>query len=188
MADCCAAGSSGRRRGKAIFGRGESGFGMRTTFVALSLLILLALNAKVRADDPPESGRPPAANAVEPPFDYVWGHAYHVLPGTHNSESGYFPLCEGLDEKIYVGTAKYGENSYLVEFAPKTGKQRIVIDTNKVCGLNPKSYNEAQSKIPTPQFRRSLGKNLCGQHGISKEGRPNHVSWWICDDVRSRYG
>ena len=81
------------------------------------------------------------------PFPYVWAKATHILPETHNNESGYFSLCEGLDGKIYVGTAKYGVNSYLVEFDPKTEKQRIVIDTNEVCGLNPKSYNEAQSKI-----------------------------------------
>ena len=67
--------------------------------------------------------------AVEPakPPTYVQATAYHVLPGTHNNESGYFSLCEGLDGTIYIGTAKYGENSYLVEFDPRTLKQRIVM-------------------------------------------------------------
>ena len=51
----------------------------------------------------------------KPPFPYVEATAYHVLPGTHNMESGYFSLCEGRDGRVYVGTAKYGENAYLVE-------------------------------------------------------------------------
>ena len=67
--------------------------------------ILLLLASVTFAEAPPKA-----------PFPYVWGTAYHVLPGTHNNESGYFSLCEGLDGRIYVGTAKYGVNSYLVEF------------------------------------------------------------------------
>ena len=145
---------------------------MRTTVVIPSLLILLTFGARVRADEPTERGRPPAANAVEPPFEYVWGHAYHVLPGTHNSASGYFSLCEGLDGKIYIGTTKNGENSYLVEFDPKTEKQRIVIDTNKVCGLNPKSYNEAQSKIHTRNFVGRSGKIYVGSMESPKKDDP----------------
>ena len=69
------------------------------------------------------------------PFEYVWGTAHHVLPETHSDESGYFSLCEGNDGRIYVGTAKYGENAYLVEFDSVTGKQRIVVDAHKVCEL-----------------------------------------------------
>jgi hypothetical protein len=45
------------------------------------------------------------------PFKHVWGHAYHVLADTHNKESGYSSLCEGLNGNIYVGTTKYGKNS-----------------------------------------------------------------------------
>src|SRR5438874_12664019 len=85
-----------------------------------------------------------------PPFRYVYGTAYHILPETHTDESGYFSLCEGHNGKVYVGTAKYGYNAYLVEFDPKTGKQRIVIDTNKVCGLDVKGPTyAAQAKIHT---------------------------------------
>ena len=74
------------------------------------------------------------------PFAYVQGTAYHLLPETHSEESGYFSLCEGKDGRIYVGTAKYGENAYLVEFDPVTGKQRIVVDAHKLCGLTAKGY------------------------------------------------
>jgi hypothetical protein len=102
-----------------------------------------------------------------PPFRYVWATAYHVLPETHTDESGYFSLCEGKNGKMYVGTAKYGFNAYLVEFDPKTEKQRIVIDVNKVCGLTVKGPTyAAQSKIHT--------RNFVGPSGIiyvgSKQG------------------
>src|SRR5947209_103989 len=46
---------------------------------------------------------------------YVMAKAYHVLPETTSEESGYFSLCEGLDGNMYVGTAKYNQDAYLVE-------------------------------------------------------------------------
>ena len=135
---------------------------MRTTIAVFSLFIVSTLSEERCADRPPENGKAPAGDEAESPLEYVFGHAYHVLSGTHNNESGYFSLCEGIDGKTYVGTAKYGVNSYLVEFDPKTEKQRIVIDSNKVCGLNPKSYNEAQSKIHTRNFVGPSGKIYVG--------------------------
>jgi len=101
------------------------------------------------------------------PFSYVWGKAYHILPETHNNESGYFSLCEGLDGSIYVGTAKYGVNSYLVEFDPGTETQKIVIDTHKVCGLTDTGY-AAQAKIHTRNFVGDSGKIYVG----SMQGYP----------------
>src|SRR5213593_2302948 len=89
-----------------------------------------------------------AGETGQPPFAYVWGKAYHILPETTSEESGYFSLCEGLNRKIYVGTAKYNVNAFLVEFDPKTSKQRVVLDTHKVCGLKDTGY-AAQSKIHT---------------------------------------
>ncbi len=99
------------------------------------------------------------------PFEYAWGEAHHVLPETHSDESGYFSLCEGLDGRIYVGTAKYGENAYLVEFEPRTGRQRVVLDTNAVCGLSAKGY-AAQAKLHTRNFVAPSGKIYVG----SKQG------------------
>lgn len=96
---------------------------------------------------------------------YVYAKAYHVLPGTHNNESGYFSLCEGLDGKIYIGTAKYNENSYLVEFDPYTENQKIVIDTHKVCGISATGY-AAQAKIHTRNFVAPGGRIYVG----SKQG------------------
>jgi uncharacterized phosphosugar-binding protein len=106
-----------------------------------------------------------AAAAPPAPFPYVWGTAYHVLPGTHTDESGYFSLCEGLDGKVYIGTAAYGKNAYLVEFDPVSEQQRIVVDTHQVCGLSATGY-AAQAKIHT--------RNFVGPSGIiyvgSKQG------------------
>jgi hypothetical protein len=108
-----------------------------------------------------------AGAPAKPPFPYVWGKAYHVLPETHNNESGYFSLGEGKDGKVYVGTAKYGVNSYLVEFDPKTEKQRVVLDTHKTCGVTASGF-AAQAKIHTPNFVGPSGTVYLG----SKQGYP----------------
>lgn len=111
----------------------------------------------------------PAAGAEQPkaPFPYVWGKAYHILPRTHNNESGYFSLSQSLDGRIHVGTAKYNENAYLVEFDPRTERQRIVVDVNKVCGVNATGY-AAQAKIHTRNFVAPSGRIYVG----SKQGYP----------------
>ncbi len=120
-----------------------------TLFVSLALLASIAF-AEPAATQPPQ-----------PPFPYVWGKAFHVLPETHNQESGYFSLCEGLDGRIYVGTTRYFENSYLVEFDPATEQQRVVIDTNAVCGVNGTNY-ASQAKIHTRNFVAPSGVLWCG--------------------------
>jgi hypothetical protein len=101
------------------------------------------------------------------PFPYVWATAYHILPETHNNESDYFSLVEGADGKIYVGTAKYFENAYLVEFDPKAERQWIVIDTNAVTGARGRGY-AAQAKIHTKNFVGPSGTVYVG----SKQGYP----------------
>jgi hypothetical protein len=102
-----------------------------------------------------------AAQAEEPPFPYVSAKAFHIPPETTTEESGYFSLCEGLNGKIYVGTAAYGRNSYLVEFDPATEKMRVVLDTHKLVGLplTPTGY-AAQSKLHTAKLRRPFRKDL----------------------------
>jgi len=113
------------------------------------------------------------------PFPYVWATAYHVLPGTHTDESGYFSLCEGHNGKIYVGTAAYGFNAYLVEFDPKTGKQRIVIDVNKVCGLTtPASPTyAAQAKLHTRNFVGPSGKIYVGSKQGYRRGKDDTADY-----------
>ena len=123
-------------------------------YLVVFALVLGVFTAALRAS---------AAEATNTaPFKYVWGQAYHVLAETHNRESGYFSLCEGLNGKMYIGTAKYGVNSYVVEFDPTTEKQRIVIDTHSLCGLGVTSRNEAQSKVHTRNFVGPSGKIYVG--------------------------
>ncbi len=104
----------------------------------------------------------------KPPFRYVWGTAYHILPQTHTEESGYFSLCEGHNGKIYVGTAAYGFNAYLVEFDPASGRQRIAVDVNRTCGLPTPSRPTyaAQAKVHTRNYVAPSGKIYIG----SKQG------------------
>jgi hypothetical protein len=129
----------------------------------IPLVLALSINAQ-----------PPKA-----PFHYVWATAYHVLPGTHTDESGYFSLCEGHNGKIYVGTAAYGFNAYLVEFDPKTGKQRIVVDVNKVCGLKTpeKPTYAAQSKIHTRNFVAPSGKIYVGSKQGYRRGKDDTADY-----------
>ena len=65
--------------------------------VVLSALLLLA-TVSAEADDAA------APKATRLPYPYVRGKAYYVLPETHNNQSGYFSLCEGLDGLVYVGS------------------------------------------------------------------------------------
>ena len=102
------------------------------------------------------------------PFPYVWAKAHPICSYTTSDESGYFSLCEGRNGKIYIGTAQYNYNSYLVEFDPRTEQQRIVIDTRKLCGLTESGY-AAQAKIHTRNFVGPSGKIYVG----SKQGYRN---------------
>jgi hypothetical protein len=108
-------------------------------------------------------------NAAEAP-PYVPATAFHILPEATSEESGYFSLSESLDGAIHVGCAKYGANSFLVEFDPKTSRQRIALDTNRTCGLSTTGY-AAQSKIHTRNFVAPSGKVYVGsKQGYRKEG------------------
>lgn len=123
--------------------------------VFVGLLPALAL----AADAPPKLDKPP--------FPYVWAKAYHIPKETTTDESGYFSLCEGLDKRMYVGTAAYGRNAYLVEFDPKSEQMRVVVDVHKTLGLplTPTGY-AAQAKIHTRNFVGPTGTIYVG----SKQG------------------
>ncbi len=114
-------------------------------------------------------GAPPAKPVKPVDLNYLWAKAYHIPPETTSEESGYFSLCEGKNGKIYVGTAAYGRNAYLVEFDPKTETMRVVLDAHKLVGLplTPTGY-AAQSQIHT--------RNYVGPSGIiyvgTKQGYP----------------
>lgn len=133
---------------------------MRRLTCAISLVSLFASPQMTQASDE----KPATA-----PFPYVQAKAFHIPPETTTEESGYFSLCEGRNGKIYVGTAAYGRNSYLVEFDPATEKMRIVLDTHKLVGLPPQSTGyAAQSKLHTRNYVGPSGKIYVG----SKQGYP----------------
>ncbi len=112
-------------------------------------------------------GQTPSDAAAKPPFPYVQAKAYYLPPETNTEESGYFSLCEGLNGKIYVGTAAYGRNAYLVEFDPVTEKMRVVLDVHKLAGLPLTATGyAAQSKLHTRNFVGPSGKIYVG----SKQG------------------
>ncbi len=106
-----------------------------------------------------------AQQGAKTPFPYVQAKAFHIPPETTTEESGYFSLCEGRNAKIYIGTAAYGRNSYLVEFDPATEKMRIVLDTHKLVGQKTTGY-AAQAKLHTRNFVGPSGKIYVG----SKQG------------------
>ena len=78
-------------------------------------------------------------------------------PGRTPTSPATSRCARGTNGKIYVGTAAYGFNAYLVEFDPKTGKQRIVLDVNKV--VRPDHADEADlrgaGEDPHAQLRRA---------------------------------
>ena len=102
------------------------------------------------------------------PFSYVQAKAFHIPPETNTEESGYFSLCEGRNGKIYIGTAAYGRNAYLVEFDPATEKMRTVLDVHKLVGQKTTGY-AAQAKLHTRNFVGPSGKIYVG----SKQGYPS---------------
>jgi hypothetical protein len=113
---------------------------------------------------------PEAGGADRAPFPYVPAEAIHILPETTSEESGYFSLCEGHNRRLYVGTAKYNENAFLVEFDPATRRQRVVLDTNRVCGLTARGY-AAQAKIHTRNFVGPSGRIYLGsKQGYRRDG------------------
>src|SRR5947208_82101 len=116
--------------------------------------------------------QPLAAAPARPaaPFPYVGAKAFHIPPETTTEESGYFSLCEGHNGKIYVGTAAYGRNSYLVEFDPATERMRVVLDTHRLVGQTTTGY-AAQAKLHTRNFVGPSGKIYVG----SKQGYPSQA-------------
>src|SRR5438045_3859730 len=133
---------------------------MNKLLLTIRLAVAAAASSLVVAEAQGAVSKPPVA-----PFRYVQATAYHIPPETNTEESGYFSLCEGRNGKIYVGTAAYGRNSYLVEFDPATEKMRTVLDTHKLVGQKTTGY-AAQAKLHTRNFVGPSGKIYVG----SKQG------------------
>jgi sugar lactone lactonase YvrE len=100
-------------------------------------------------------------------LNWLQATAYAIPKETTNQGSGYFSIVPGLDGKLYIGTAKYGVGSFLVEFDPKTSEMKVVVDTHKEIGTTATRF-AAQSKIHTRNNVGASGKIYFG----TKQGYP----------------
>ncbi|MBY0525869.1 MAG: SMP-30/gluconolactonase/LRE family protein [Gemmataceae bacterium] len=101
------------------------------------------------------------------PAPWLLGKATKLPSELTNQESGYFAIVEGLNGKLYIGSAKYGVNGYLIEFDPKDGSSKMVVDVMKAIGSDAKGF-AAQAKIHTRNNVGPSGKIYFG----SKQGYP----------------
>src|SRR5262245_27569157 len=107
------------------------------------------------------------ADPTGPARPWLLAQAYKIPSEYTNLESGYFSIIEGHNGRVYVGTAKYGVNSYLLEFDPKSGAFKMVLDVHKTIGSNAKGF-AAQAKLHTRNNVGTSGKIYVG----SKQGYP----------------
>src|SRR5882757_4811902 len=87
-----------------------------------------------------------AAQAPDQPWLYAKARALPKI--LTNQGSGYFSIVEGKNGCLYIGTAKYGENAYLVEYDPVTQQMRTAVDCMREIGSTATGF-AAQSKIHT---------------------------------------
>lgn len=104
--------------------------------------------------------------------DWLWTNAYALPKHTTNEGSGYFSIVEGHNGRIYVGSAKYGENAYLVEFDPQTEAMKVVLDAHKEIGTDATGF-AAQAKFHTRNNVGKSGRIYVGtKQGYPKRGEP----------------
>ncbi len=103
-----------------------------------------------------------------PRAPWLLGKAVHIPSIYTNQESAYFSIIEGHDGKVYVGTAKYGENCYLVELNPVDGVIRMVADIHRVLMQMVRGF-AAQAKIHT---RNNVGPRTGKIYFGTKQGYP----------------
>jgi len=106
------------------------------------------------------------AQSVDAPA-WIKATAYAIPKETTNQGSGYFSIVVGRNGRLYIGTAKYGVGSYLVEFDPATKQMRVVVDTHREIGTSATGF-AAQSKIHTRNNVGPSGKIYFG----TKQGYP----------------
>lgn len=107
--------------------------------------------------------------AAEP---YIFGTAHAIPKWTTTEMSGYFSIIEGKNGRIYIGTAKYQHNAYLVEFDPRSHEMKVVVDAHKEIGLTATGF-AAQAKIHTRNNVGPSGKIYCAtKQGYPQKGEP----------------
>jgi hypothetical protein len=112
-----------------------------------------------------------AAKAAEPNRPHwIWSTAYRVPQELTSEESGYFSIVEGTNGHIFIGTAKYGDNAYLVDFNPATRQMQVVVDAEKEIGVDRKGF-AAQAKFHTRNNVGRSGRIYIGtKQGYPKDG------------------
>ncbi|MCA9213092.1 MAG: hypothetical protein KDB27_08510 [Planctomycetales bacterium] len=98
---------------------------------------------------------PETAGQADRPRHWVWSTAHAIPAETTSEQSGYFSIIEGHNNRIYIGTAKYGDNAYLVEFDPISKQMKVVLDAEKEIGVDRTGF-AAQAKFHT---RNNVGKS-----------------------------
>lgn len=126
----------------------------RRRWIAGPVLAMLLLALPVPAQEAPKTR-------------WIMGRAAHLPSEYTNQESGYFSIVEGKNGKLYVGTAKYGVNAYLVEFDPVQMLYRMVVDVHEIIMTMVRGF-AAQAKIHTRNNTGESGKIYFG----SKQGYP----------------
>lgn len=101
------------------------------------------------------------------PKQWLRATAYAIPKETTNQGSGYFSIVCGKNGRLYIGTAKYGVNAYLVEFDPATQHMKVVVDAHKEIGTTATGF-AAQAKIHTRNFVGPSGRIYFG----TKQGYP----------------
>lgn len=109
-----------------------------------------------------------SAYAQPPEKPWLYTTARALPKHLTNQGSGYFAIVEGKDGRLYIGTAKYGENAYLVEYDPATQQMRVVVDCMKEIGSKATGF-AAQAKIHTRNNVGPSGKIYFG----TKQGYPD---------------
>ena len=125
--------------------------------VSMMAITLAACSRSASADEP-----------AQPPTKWLQATAYAVPKETTNQGSGYFSIVAGKNGRLYVGTAKYGIGSYLVEFDPATKQMKVVVDTHKEIGTTATGF-ASQSKIHTRNNVGASGKI----YFATKQGYPD---------------
>ena len=105
--------------------------------------------------------------AAAPAAGWIKARAYAIPKETATEGEGYFSIIEGKDDRLYIGTHANGVNSWLVEFDPKGGAMRAVVDAHKAIGTAAKGF-AAQAKIHTRNNVGASGKIYFG----TKQGYP----------------
>jgi sugar lactone lactonase YvrE len=99
---------------------------------------------------------------------WLKGKAYALPKETTSEGSGYFSIVEGKNGKLYIGTAKYRENCFLVQFDPQSEAMKIVVDAHREIGTDLKGF-AAQAKFHTRNNVGASGKIYVA----TKQGYPD---------------